>query len=300
MSDEIELKLALSPEGPTRLIDHPLLRVMTSRTISLGNQYYDTAEAALQSRRVALRVRRQGEQRLQTLKDAAESRGGLSSRGEWEWSIDGAECNAAGLDVNGLRALGHPALSELDLETLRPVFTTDFERRLWCYQVEDSEIEIALDQGTIHAGNASLPICELELELKRGLPAQLWQLAQTLCKPANPDATPLPARPANHSKASRAACLGSGWPEPAEIETASVDALINAIDNWQDNQQPAWLVSAEAQCERLIQCWRAEADVPCQERSERILACERILKDLSQSIVPWRSQDWLALRRIDP
>ena len=111
MSDEIELKLALSPEGPARLIDHPLLRKMASRTVSLGNQYYDTTEAILQSRRVALRVRRQGEQRLQTLKSAAKSRGGLSSRGEWEWSIDEVECNAAGLDANGLRALEHPALA---------------------------------------------------------------------------------------------------------------------------------------------------------------------------------------------
>lgn len=296
MSDEIELKLALSPEGPARLIDHPLLRTMVSRMVSLGNQYYDTAEAILQSRRVALRVRRQGEQRLQTLKSAAESRGGLSSRGEWEWSIDEAECNAAGLDVNGLRALEHPALADLDLATLRPVFTTDFERRLWRYQAEGSDIEIALDQGTIHAGDASLPICELELELKSGRPEQLWALAQALCEPATPRATPLPARPANHSKASRAACLGSGWPEPSSHREVSVDTLIDAIDNWQDSQDGAWLASAEAQCERLVRQWR---ESPLRH-GERIPAIERIQAALSRGAVPWGGQDWLALRRQDP
>ncbi|WP_157958642.1 CYTH domain-containing protein [Salinicola sp. CPA57] len=296
MSDEIELKLALAPEGPAHLIDHPLLQTMASRTVSLGNQYYDTAEGILQSRRVALRVRRQDDRRLQTLKSAAESQGGLSSRGEWEWSIDSAACNAAGLDLGGLRELDHPALSGLDLETLRPVFTTDFERRLWRYQIEGSDIEIALDQGTIHVGDASLPICELELELKHGLPEQLWALAQRLCEPSTSGAPPLPARPANHSKASRAGCLGSGWTAPIVIETASVDALIDAIDNWQDSQAPAWLATARDRCDRLVQQWNARRIAPHREHDERIEAAERILADLGRGVVPWRGQDWLALR----
>ncbi|MGQ7243002.1 CYTH domain-containing protein [Salinicola sp. V024] len=296
MSDEIELKLALSPQGPTQLMGHPLLKTLASQTVTLGNQYYDTAEGILQSRRVALRVRRQGDRRLQTLKSAAESQGGLSSRGEWEWSIDNAACSAAGLDLNGLRELDHPALSGLDLETLRPVFTTDFERRLWRYRIDGSDIEIALDQGSIHAGDARLPICELELELKHGRPEQLWTLAQRLCEPSAPDAPTLPARPANHSKASRAGCLGSGWPAPIVIETVSVDALIDAIDNWQDSQHPAWLASARDRCDRLIQQWKMRRSAPHREHDERIEAAERILADLGQGIVPWRGQDWLVLR----
>jgi len=321
MSDEIELKLALSPQGPAQLVGHPLLKTLASQTIMLGNQYYDTPAAALQSRRVALRVRRQGNRRLQTLKSAAESRGGLSTRGEWEWSIDDVDCNAAGLDLAGLRALEHPALAELDLDTLRPVFTTDFERRLWRYQVDGCDIEIALDQGTIqtghtshtgHAGQAggkSLPICELELELKSGDPAQLWKLAQALCKPASPDATPLSARPANHSKASRAACLSHGWPEPSLFQEPAalqepepqqeptVDSLIDAIDSWQDSHNPAWLATAKARCERLIQRWGDEGDASRQEHGERILAGKRILTELAHGVAPYRGQDWLALRR---
>ncbi|WP_110657114.1 CYTH domain-containing protein [Salinicola halimionae] len=318
MSEEIELKLALSPQGPEHLGHHPLLQTLASQTVALGNQYYDTPAAVLQSQRVALRVRRLGDNRLQTLKSAAESRGGLSNRGEWEWSIDDADCNAAGLDLPGLRALNHPALAEVDLEALSPVFTTDFERRLWRYQVDDSDIEIALDQGTIHAGGASLPILELELELKQGRPEQLWQLAETLCAAGNPGRGMLPARPANHSKASRAARLSHGWPEPSPRQEpssgseTSVDVLIDAIDNWQDSHDPAWLVEAKALCEQLVRRWKAEWDVAdrasgpsdlAKDRAlanERILAGERILARLSQDTIPWCSQDWLTLRRQDP
>lgn len=333
MSDEIELKLALSPQGPARLLEHPLLQGLESRTVSLGNQYYDTPGNLLQARRVALRVRRQGDQRLQTLKSAAESRGGLSSRGEWEWPIDDAERNAAGLDLDGLRALEHPALADLDLETLRPVFTTDFQRRLWRYRIDGSDIEIALDQGTIHAANNSLPICELELELKQGSPAQLCQLAETICTFDDVGAlnnvtsldgvaswdgvasldgvaswdsvgtldgvetTELPARPANHSKASRAARLGGGWPMPERIESVTVDTLIDAIANWQDSRDPDWLVSAREQGMRLLQRLDENPDAsgwPAWNASAR-----RILADLQAGQVPWRSRDWMLLRRWD-
>jgi inorganic triphosphatase YgiF len=321
MSDEIELKLALSPQGPTQLIGHPLLETLASQTLTLGNQYYDTPAAALQSRRVALRVRRQGDRRLQTLKSAAESRGGLSTRGEWEWSIDDVDCNVAGLDLAGLRALEHPALAELDLDTLRPVFTTDFERRLWRYQVDGCDIEIALDQGTIHTGNTShtgntihashtgdagqaggdsLVIRELELELKQGRPEQLWQLAEKLCAPAQPDMDALSARPANHSKASRAARLSHGWPNPSTVDTASVDALIDAVDSWQDSHDRAWLDSARTRCDRLLQQWKAAGNDSGPKHDERIVAGERIRTDLEQGNVPWRSEDWLTLRRQDP
>lgn len=317
MSDEIELKLALSPDdGPARLLSHPLLQALASRTILLGNQYYDTPDNRLQARRVALRVRRQGDRQLQTLKSAAQSRGGLSSRGEWEWPIDDAERNAAGLDLEGLRALEHPALEDIDLETLRPVFTTDFERRLWRHRADGSDIEIALDQGTIHAGDASLPICELELELKQGSPEQLWQLAEALCRfddletHADTQSGELPARPANHSKASRAARLRDGWPTPGTVDIGTVDivtvdTLINAIDNWQDSRNPEWLVSAKARATDLVTRLGsvgksgADMDAGMEEYADAKASAERILADLDAGQVPWRSLDWMLLRRLE-
>ena len=51
---------------------------------------------------------------------------------------------------------------------LRPVFTTDVRRSATNLRVNGSEIELAVDVGKIVAGRRAQPICELELELKKG------------------------------------------------------------------------------------------------------------------------------------
>ena len=43
-----------------------------------------------------------------------------------------------------------------------------------------SQIEVALDQGVIDTGQNSSPLCELELELKKGNPGGLFRLAREL------------------------------------------------------------------------------------------------------------------------
>ncbi|WIX31899.1 CYTH domain-containing protein [Salinicola sp. JS01] len=284
MSDEIELKLALAESAPAALAAHPLLSTLASATNTLGNCYYDTPDGALEAARVALRVRRIGDKRVQTLKSAAASHGGLSSRGEWEWPLGERVCNAVGLDETGLRELEHPALAGVDLTQLRPAFTTDFERRTWRFREGEAEIEIALDQGEIHADGATLPIRELELELKAGPPEALWRLADTLCQPVGAGGTPLAARPANHSKASRAGALRHGWPRPpAHAPEASLDTLIEALDVWQDSGDPAWLRCAQTRLAALAT-----------QSSHPALAA--LSTPLSGGEMPWESTAWLTLR----
>ncbi|MDH4574121.1 hypothetical protein [Salinicola acroporae] len=71
-----------------------------------------------------------------------------------------------------------------------------------------------------------------------------------------------------------------------------MDSLIDAIDSWQDSQDRAWLANAKAQCERLIQRWTIDDDTSRRQAGERILA------DLQEGNLPWRSRDWLALRQL--
>lgn len=60
-------------------------------------------------------------------------------------------------------------------------FTTDFVRKAAIVEpVPDTRIEVCLDQGSIVAGQRREPICEVELELKQGELAPLFDLARQI------------------------------------------------------------------------------------------------------------------------
>ena len=183
MVKETEIKLRVAPEALEALRNHPLLaeRVQGGWTTgTLYNQYYDTDDRALAAARVALRVRRDDDQFIQTLKSKGQSVAGLSVRNEWDWQL-----SAATLDLTLLDDSCWPAsLAGLDKLLLQPVFTTDFQRTKailrWQRDAEQVEVEVALDQGQVLADGRAEPICELELELRSGPAAALLELAVTL------------------------------------------------------------------------------------------------------------------------
>jgi inorganic triphosphatase YgiF len=185
---EIELKLALPTSDVARLAKQlariPVLARRTASQQHLHNVYYDTAEQLLHQQRIALRIRRVGSeaqpQWLQTLKTGGSSHSALSQRGEWETAVPG---NALALDA--LKATPWSALDPVGaiFQSLAPCFTTRFERTSWSVRRRDgSLIEVALDIGHIAAGGKSAPLCELELELRAGQPAALFDLAQQIAR----------------------------------------------------------------------------------------------------------------------
>lgn len=229
MPEEVELKLALGTDGAAHLPRHPALANRPAHRETLTNTYYDTPDGALETARVALRLRRTPERTLQTLKTAGEGSGGLSSRGEWEWEV-----GDAGLDLAGLAALPPmQALGEQALAALEPRFTTDFVRHSWVLEVADATLEVALDQGEIRAGTRRVAIDELELELKSADdPTALWQLASQF-------AEQVPLRPANASKAARGSALAAGgWSIAAAsgLPQARFDHAILLLDALTDTQ----------------------------------------------------------------
>src|SRR5690606_40881323 len=147
MAQETEIKLRISPDVMNALRTHPLLterRQGDWKTGTLYNQYYDTASRDLAAARVALRVRRDGDQFIQTLKSSGQSVAGLSERSEWDWNVA-----AAALDLTLLDDSCWPAsLAPLDKLNLLPVFTTDFQRTKaivqWERDGEVVEVEAAL------------------------------------------------------------------------------------------------------------------------------------------------------------
>ncbi|NQD93288.1 inorganic triphosphatase, partial [Pseudomonas sp. CrR25] len=217
MVKETEIKLRVSRATLNALRDHPLLKKRNKsgwEQRELFNQYFDTAERDLAQAKVALRLRRDGEQFIQTLKTRGQSVAGLSERNEWDWYLSKAK-----LDVKKLDDSCWPAsLAELDKKQLKPLFTTDFVRQraeiAWGRGKAKVVIEAALDLGLVKADGQQEEICELELELRQGEPAALLELAAEL-------AADLPLMPCDISKAERgyrlfdanSYCLGLPVPE---------------------------------------------------------------------------------------
>lgn len=204
--EEIELKLALPTSNPSSVARQLARTFLLARRKAtrqhFHNVYYDTPEQFLRQERIALRIRRVGSdekpQWLQTLKTGGRSDSALSQRGEWEASVPSA---TLALDV--LKATPWPGIDPVGavFRALAPCFETSFERTSWSVRRRDgSLIEVALDIGHITAGEKSTPICELELELRAGKPAELFDLAQQIART-------IAVLPANMSKAERGYAL---------------------------------------------------------------------------------------------
>ncbi len=163
MAHEIELKLAIDPADHLRLQRHPLLRTAVAKTDQiLDNLYFDTPDLELRRRGVALRIRRQGRLRLQTIKLAGKASAGLTIRPEWETPYRGR------FDFSPVEPV---ALREwLESPELRgrigPLFRTRFRRVTWTLALPaGGSILVALDRGQVDAGGRREAISEVELEL---------------------------------------------------------------------------------------------------------------------------------------
>ncbi|HLD65577.1 MAG TPA: inorganic triphosphatase [Pseudomonas sp.] len=199
MQKETEIKLRVSRETLAALREHPLLKKRNKsgwERRELFNQYFDTPERDLAKARIALRIRRDGDELIQTLKTRGQSVAGLSERNEYDWSLAKAK-----LDLKKLDDQCWPAeLAALDKKQIKPLFTTDFVREraeiAWGRGKAKVVIEAALDLGKVLADGKEEVICELELELRQGEPEALLELAAEL-------AADLALMPCDISKAER-------------------------------------------------------------------------------------------------
>jgi inorganic triphosphatase YgiF len=210
VSTETELKLALEGVTAGQLQTQPEIMahaVGTAREQQLDNIYFDTATLSLRRRDVALRLRRNGDRWLQTVKTSGSTSAGLHQRGEWETPVAGEALELDRFDHSRLKKLFEkPGLRR----TLIPIFRTDFQRTTWDLQYPRGvRVEMALDLGQIQAGEHTETISEVELELIEGKPEDLLKTGRAL-------AATLPVRLLNASKAERGYQLGKYTP-PAGV-----------------------------------------------------------------------------------
>lgn len=139
--------------------------------IAMETTYFDTADHALSQRKMTLRLRRENDETICTLKTPLPD----GSRGEWE-------CSAADLSdgIGKLIALGAPARLLADHSRFQIVCGARFTRLAAAVPTADGMAELALDQGVLLGGGREIPLWEVELELKSGSDAALLALARQL------------------------------------------------------------------------------------------------------------------------
>ena len=136
------------------------------------------------------------------MKVAGRVTGGLHQRPEYNVALSEPTLDLAQLPTEVWPNGELPA----DLASrVQPLFSTDFYREKWLVAVDGSQIEIALDQGEVKAGEFAEPICELELELLSGDTRAVLKLANQLVSQTG-------LRQGSLSKAARGYHLAQGNP----------------------------------------------------------------------------------------
>lgn len=222
MAVETELKLRIASGQLAVLKRHALLKAHSvSRPVTrrLYNIYYDTPKLELHQSGIALRLRHTGREWLQTLKGGGSVQAGLHRRNEWEIPVSGPA-----LDFFGLSADWDEHLPRSLRKRLQPVFVTDFIRSSRMLDYHGAKIELCIDRGEIGTRQYSMPVSELELELKSGKPGQLFELALAILEI-------VPFELEIVSKAEQGYRLLSGYAEHPVKDVAPVVARTDTFDD---------------------------------------------------------------------
>jgi triphosphatase len=179
MMPEVELRLASMasdlPQLKQGLLEMSARAHATPATLT--STYYDTAEGRLKREGVALCVRKQNHQYIQTV-EAQDGRGTVSfARGEREDVIMGERPDLRAPNSSAQLPEG---LGEAELHAR---FTIVVQRSLFTLEPDAStRVDCALDEGEVQTPESERAelICEVKLELKRGDRSALYGTALRL------------------------------------------------------------------------------------------------------------------------
>ena len=218
MADEVELKLELTLPAAEALQRSGVLtgapRVTRHRSI-----YFDTPDHQLAAAGLSLRIRADGDGRIQTVKAGGAPAAGLFARPEWEMPVE--DDRPLLDDATPVRAmLGEAA------DAVEPLFDVLVERRTWMIDMDGATIEVVLDRGDAVAGDRRSPVCEVELEQKSGPPEALFALARQIDRTA-------PVRLGVLSKSERGYHLLEGTADSVKAEPVHLTADMDAARAFQ-------------------------------------------------------------------
>lgn len=186
---EIELKFQI-PEGMRPAVRQALAERQAATVesghaarVSMHAAYLDTPDRSLARRRCALRVRQEGDIRVQTFKGA-----GADAMTRLEENRPAASCVPFDLSLHGtaVQQALRQALPGWQPDTdpagrhggLSVVYETRFERAQVELRLPQGRVLLCLDEGQIAAGALQQPLAELEFELLAGSPLAVIEAAR--------------------------------------------------------------------------------------------------------------------------
>ena len=186
-SNEFEMKL-LFPDDKLQAIEKFIVSKGGIRRQHLQAIYIDTPDFLLTQAGIALRLRKEGRQWIQTLK--------VSTSNPLERLEHNVLLNTVGsaiphwdIALHQTHEAGHllkKCLSKLQAQNLRAAYQTDIWRRKALVKTRQGLVEYALDLGFIQSnqptGVTKVIVRELEIELKEGSPSNIFLHAQNMIK----------------------------------------------------------------------------------------------------------------------
>lgn len=182
---EFELKFEIPPISLHRVV----AAVQTGKTFQqrLRAVYFDTEDGELARHGLVVRLRKEDRCWVQTAKGPANAPlERLEHNVSLAWKKTGA-MPAVDLARHAATPVGTAIDKALNLDTgaafphLTALYETDIRRITKNVEHGGSLIELALDRGHVLTNAQSSVICELEIELKKGLPEHAVELARQWC-----------------------------------------------------------------------------------------------------------------------
>ncbi|MBR0908029.1 CYTH and CHAD domain-containing protein [Bradyrhizobium liaoningense] len=202
---EIELKLGVDADLMAHFNAAPVIAAHARNKGSrkhLKSVYYDTPKRTLRRNGLSLRVRQSGARFVQTVKtDAADD---PLRRGEWEASVPSLTPDLA----LAMPFIPEKLRGDLEAQPLEAVFTADIHRHARIVDLPSGTVEVAFDHGELTAGDRSLPVSEIELELKGGNASTIYEIALRLAEHGA-------VKPTIRTKSARGFDLAAGVPPSA-------------------------------------------------------------------------------------
>lgn len=185
---EIELKYLLKDRNEAdRILEDDIVSGVKDpdsfETLDMHAVYYDTEDLALTKSGIAIRVRREGEYYVATMKDKGTSASGLHRRREINVRLD----NKAMIEEPDVTIFSESEEYEELLmiagkDKLTPLLEMEFERRQVKIDTGSSISELSVDDGVMKANGKELPIMELELELYSGDEEEMTRFGEKLAE----------------------------------------------------------------------------------------------------------------------